>query len=74
MPVNHFMEGTDRLKSFVLVGVGGCVAVVAVLMLLLRRSISRPIAQIAQDMAHITTKQISIGDTMWWNCKTWPVA
>lgn len=63
MPVNHFMEGTDRLKSFVLVGVGGCVAVVAVLMLLLRRSISRPIAQIAQDMAHITTKQISIGDT-----------
>ena len=38
-------------------------AVVAVLMLLLRRSISRPIAQIAQDMAHITTKQISIGDT-----------
>ena len=63
MPVNHFMEGTDRLKSFVLVGVGGCMAVVAVLMLLLRRSISRPIAQIAQDMAHITTKQISIGDT-----------
>ena len=63
MPVNHFIEGTDRLKSFVLVGVGGCVAVVAVLMLLLRRSISRPIAQIAQDMAHITTKQISIGDT-----------
>lgn len=63
MPVDFFMDEAGNIKTFLLVGIAGCMAMVVVLMLLLRRGISRPIEQIAHDMSQIDARQIVIRST-----------